>query len=131
MLNSTARCDRRKAATSYTSWRRMCRSSARGCTVIPGAPAATQTRTASTTDRNVPPRELRSVATLLTLTLSLTKLHFHGVRNLVRPAVNLLLVLAFNHHAEQRLGARIPDEQAALPVQALFHAIHHLSDRRY
>ena len=39
---------------------------------MPGAPASTQTRTASSTLGTVPPRELRSVATLLTLTESLS-----------------------------------------------------------
>ena len=51
--------------------RRACgcaRSSARGCTVMPGAPAARHVSTASITLGIAPPRELRSVATLLTLT---------------------------------------------------------------
>jgi len=43
--------------------------SARGCTVIPPAPARTHACTASTTLGDVPPRELRTVATLLTFTL--------------------------------------------------------------
>ena len=46
----------------------MCRASARGCTVIPGAPASMHVRTASMTDGSWPPRELRTVATLFTLT---------------------------------------------------------------
>ena len=41
------------------------------CTVMPGASASRQTRAASTTDGMAPPRLLRSVATLLTLTESL------------------------------------------------------------
>jgi hypothetical protein len=41
--------------------------------VIPGDPAATHTRVASTTLGTLPPRELRSVATLLTLTLNLAR----------------------------------------------------------
>ena len=49
----------------------MWRASARGCTVIPGAPASMHARTASITDGIRPPRELRTVATLLTLTDSL------------------------------------------------------------
>ena len=66
--------DRRRAAcaararSSRTSSGVMWRRSARGCTVMPGAPAATQTSTASSTLGSRPPRELRSVATLLTLT---------------------------------------------------------------
>jgi hypothetical protein len=46
----------------------MCRSSARGCTVIPGAPASRHVVTASVTLGTFPPRELRRVAILLTLT---------------------------------------------------------------
>ncbi len=45
------------------------RSSARGWIVIPGAPAATIVRTAAITLGTSPPRALRRVATLLTLTL--------------------------------------------------------------
>jgi len=50
----------------------VCLASARGCTVIPAAPAFSTTRTASITLGIWPPRELRSVATLLTLTESWT-----------------------------------------------------------
>ena len=57
---------------SSTSRIVMWRWSSRGWIVIPGAPAATQTSTASTTLGTSPPRALRTVATLLTLTLSLT-----------------------------------------------------------
>ena len=53
--------------SSGVMWRR----SARGCTVIPGAPAAMQTSTAASTLGVCPPRALRSVATLFTLTLNL------------------------------------------------------------
>src|SRR5712691_1638849 len=60
------------AAISWTSAVVMCRASARGCTVIPGDPASTQTCTASITEGVRPPRELRTVAILLTLTDSLT-----------------------------------------------------------
>src|SRR5687767_2847983 len=48
----------------------MCRASGRGCTVIPCAPASRHVSAACTTSGSVPPRELRSTATLLTLTLS-------------------------------------------------------------
>jgi hypothetical protein len=41
--------------------------------VIPGAPASIHVRTASMTDGIDPPRELRTVAILLTLTDNLTK----------------------------------------------------------
>jgi hypothetical protein len=53
----------------------ICLPSVRGCTVIPVAPAATQTSTASTTEGTRPPREFRIVAILLTLTDSLTTSH--------------------------------------------------------
>ena len=46
----------------------MCRSSARGCTVMPGAPASSTPAPPRARTATLPPRELRSVATLLTLT---------------------------------------------------------------
>src|SRR5690349_1519422 len=133
----------------------MWRSSARGCTVMPVAPASRQTRTASITDGTDPPRELRSVAILLTLTESLGMRRISrigksgnlailrrrsdsqaagpwisqfphlwssklpevlpdGIGDLVRPALNLLLILAFEHHAEQRLGSRVAHQQPPL-----------------
>src|SRR5580765_4764806 len=52
--------------SSGVIWRR----SARGCTVMPGAPAPMHVSTASTTLGSRPPRELRKVAILLTLTES-------------------------------------------------------------
>ena len=82
-------------------------------------PPFTHTRTASTTSGRCPPRELRSVATLLTLTLSFTGPHpwssqmlFDGVRDLGRPALNLLLVLALEHHAQT--AARCPSSARAV-----------------
>ncbi len=73
MLNSTRpRSGASSRAISRTSAAVMCRASARGWTVMPGAPAATQVRTASSTDGTRPPRELRTVAILLTLTDSFT-----------------------------------------------------------
>src|SRR6187402_454212 len=71
MLYSTFPFDRHGASTaaiSRTSLARMWRSSARGCTVIPGAPASRHVTTAAVTLGTRPPREFRSVATLLTLT---------------------------------------------------------------
>src|SRR5216117_3855316 len=74
MLNSMCPfIGRRYVATTCTSAAVMCRASARGCTVIPGAPDSTQILTASSTDGTDPPRELRTVATLLTLTESFAK----------------------------------------------------------
>ena len=64
----TARRRAMSAATCDTSNDRICRSSSRGCTVMPGAPASRQISTARGTLGTLPPRELRSVAILLTLT---------------------------------------------------------------
>src|SRR5579872_18779 len=73
MLYSTrSRKGRSAAAISRTSWGVTWRRSARGCTVMPGAPAARHVRTASITLGTFPPREFRSVATLFTLTLKRT-----------------------------------------------------------
>ncbi len=86
---------------------------------MPGAPAATHTRTASSTSGSLPPLELRSVATLLTLTDSF----IDGIGNLVGPVRSISLqVLPFQHHAEERLRARIADEQPAVAAQPLFDA---------
>src|SRR5690606_30148727 len=68
MLNSTPRSWHSFAKAS-TSSARMWRASGRGCTVMPWAPASRQARAARTTSGALPPRELRSTATLLTLTL--------------------------------------------------------------
>jgi hypothetical protein len=73
-LDGTAaapRCAASHAAMSVTSVRRMCRSSARGCTVMPGAPAATPLDRAHDAWQRAAAR-LRSVATLLMLTESAT-----------------------------------------------------------
>src|SRR6476661_9562952 len=48
----------------------MCRSSGRGCTVIPSAPKRCASTAAFTTSGLLPPRLLRSVASLLILTES-------------------------------------------------------------
>src|SRR6478672_8804839 len=53
-----------------TSSARTWRASGRGCTVMPCAPASRQVRAARTMSGAWPPRELRSTAILLTLTLS-------------------------------------------------------------
>ena len=58
-------------AISLTSAGTMCLKSARGCTVIPDAPAERHASTASITDGASSPLEFRTVATLLTLTESL------------------------------------------------------------
>src|SRR5688572_22828793 len=79
----------------------MWRPSARGCTVMPGAPAAMHVDTAFNSSGSLPPRELRSVATLLTLTDSL----IDRIDNLMGPQIDLLQVLPFEHHTHQRLRA--------------------------
>ena len=71
---------------------------------MPGAPASMHVRTASITDGMRPPRELRTVATLLTLTDSLGKVFLHDAGDLVRPLLDLRVVFALEHDAEQRLG---------------------------
>src|SRR5690349_383442 len=58
-----------------TSSTRMCRWSGRGCTVMPAQPASTATRAATTGSGHACPRELRSTATLLTLTLRAVTRH--------------------------------------------------------
>ena len=68
---------------------------------MPGAPAATHVATASSTSGSLPPLELRSVATLLTLTDSF----IDGIDNLMGPSIDLLQILPFEHHAEERLRA--------------------------
>src|SRR5712691_9411180 len=103
-------CPRSARAMSRTSPGVMWRRSARGCTVIPGAPAATQTSTASSTFGSRPPRELRSVATLFTLTLKRAAISpqpsvlssevlFDHIDDLLRPAADLVLPLPLEHHA--------------------------------
>src|SRR5262245_45419748 len=109
----------------------MCRSSARGCTVIPGDPASTQTSTASITLGMRPPRELRSVATLLTFTErrimkwafgypDSAEVFFHHVHDFLRPAADVVLILPFEHDAQQRLGARVAHEQPSAAGDARF-----------
>src|SRR6185503_5764573 len=108
----------------------MCRRSARGWTVIPGAPASTQTRTASRTSGEWPPREFLSVATLLTLTDNRAirgrgasaEMALHHVDDLLRPRADFVLVLAFEHHAQERLGAGVADEQTPVPGDARLDA---------
>ena len=122
MLNSirlpSAASSREIALTSAMV---MCRASARGCTVIPGTPAATHTRTASITLGSVPPRELRSVATLLTLTLSLacanqrsSEMLLDGAGDLCSPVLDFLLVPSLEHDPHERLGPGISHQQAAV-----------------
>src|SRR2546423_6898313 len=124
----------------------MCRASARGWTVIPGAPASTHIFTASSTEGTLPPRELRTVATLLTFTESFAtyivrhrapwesgvgSLHSHhqvpldGVRDLLGPRRDLALVLPLDHDAQQRFGSRVANQQPPLPRQPRLDGGHH------
>ena len=102
---------------------------------MPGAPAATQTRTASSTDGTLPPRELRTVATLLTLTerrIMRTRItptcFFHGIDDFLPPPADLGLVLPFEHDAQQRLGAGVAHEQPAVAGEPRLDRRH---DRRH
>ncbi len=96
---------------------------------MPGAPAATHVSTASSTLGTAPPRELRSVATLLTLTDSADHaLHlrraFARTRfgDLLGPRLDRRLILALDHDAQQRLGAGVAHEHAAAAVERGFDA---------
>src|SRR4029079_1755213 len=125
MLNSiSGLCCFSHPAISVTSAGRMCRPSARGCTVIPGAPAATAISTARSTLGSSPPRELRSVAILLTLTereimtrqrqVSLPQRSPDRVCDLFGPRLHGRLIASFDHDAQQRLGPGVTDEEATL-----------------
>src|SRR4051812_47265315 len=103
--------------------------------VMPVAPASRQTRMASMTEGTVPPREFRSVAILLTLTerraaMRSGQVLLDGVHDLARPGADVLLVLAFEHDAQQRLGPRVADQEAPFAREALLDARHHVGDRR-
>src|SRR6266851_4247278 len=102
---------------------------------MPGAPAARHTSTASTTLGTTPPRELRSVATLFTFTESRviharvlgapgtsSQMLPDHVHDLLCPAVNLVLALAFEHHAQERLRAGVAHQQPALSSDTRLHA---------
>src|SRR5436305_15212034 len=99
---------------------------------MPGTPAFTQTRTASITLGTFPPREFRSVATLLTLTESLimdrphassAQMHLQRLHDFCGHCLYFTAVLAFQHDAHQRLGAGEAHEQTAVPAQAVFHLL--------
>src|SRR5688572_23802405 len=87
---------------------------------MPGAPAAMHVETASRTSGSRPPLELRSVATLLTLTDSF----IDGIDNLMGPPIDLLQILAFEHDAQKRLRSRVPYEQPAIAGELFFHVLH-------
>ena len=97
---------------------------------MPGTPASRHTCTASSTLGADPPRELRSVATLLTLTdrrvmrsfrfqalgQGSAELALHDVDDFLRPGVYLGLTAAFQHDAQKRFGPGVPDENPSLSV---------------
>ena len=67
MLSSVVICGLIALTSAYL----MCRSSGLGCTVMPSAPNISQSAATLRTSGWLPPRALRSVATLLMLTLNL------------------------------------------------------------
>src|SRR5262245_57822297 len=89
---------------------------------MPGAPACRHVSTARVTLGSSPPRELRSVATLLTLT-DRRIMNWSPDRppdrhaSFFRPRLHGRLILALDHDAEQRLGARVAHEQPASAVE--------------
>src|SRR5690606_31572927 len=132
MLNSghrrsAPRRDSSRREISYTSPRRMWRSSARGWTVMLLAPAARHVSTARITEGSGAPRELRSVATLLTLTDSST-ISCHPSGEMFAddgldpsgPSVDDVLRGPFDHDAQQRLGPGIAHEHPPLSVERRF-----------
>ena len=44
----------------------------------------------------------------------LPEMFLHGAGDFGRPGLNLVLIPAFHHDPEQRLGAGVPDEEPAL-----------------
>src|SRR3954447_17810324 len=104
---------------------------------MPRAPAARQASTASRTRGSRPPREFRSVATLLTFTdrrmewrPGSAKFTLHYVGDLLRPGADFVLILAFDHHAKQRFGSRIAHEHTTVLGDAGFHELDGLGYRR-
>src|SRR6185503_5186238 len=99
---------------------------------MPGAPASTQTFTASSTDGTVPPREFLSVATLLTLTESLinsSRLRAQSfsrqaltdrVGDFLRPRGDLALILSLDHDAKQRFGSGITNQETTVAGESRF-----------
>src|SRR5688572_8276016 len=126
-------------AISPTSPAVICRASARGWTVMPCAPARRHSYTASSTDGTRPPREFRSVATLLTFTDSLITskpkfqspnpnlgfaiwslgfyVLFDGVHDFLAPLPDFPLVAPLQHHPKERLGSGIADQQPSVSRQ--------------
>ena len=70
----------------------MCRSSGRGCTVIPCAPKASQSFAVFNTLGILPPLALRSVAILLMFTLKFVIVLFYAVKmNFIFCSTNLVV----------------------------------------
>src|SRR5262245_57607111 len=106
---------------------------------MPWAPAARHTSTASSTRGTRPPRELRSVATLFTLTERriielengtgpedwLPEVLLRDVHDFLRPGANFRLSCSFEHHTEDRLGSGIANQQTSLSCHTLLDARNH------
>ena len=123
MLNSISRRrGARNAAIAVHVVAAMCRSSARGWTVMPGAPASTQTPDRVHHGRQRPAARVAQGRDLVDVDaeLRMRTVHYSEMQCLTlsaissRPALDLLLILAFDHHAQQRLGARVAHQQAPL-----------------
>jgi hypothetical protein len=52
-----------------------------------------------------------------------------GAHDLRRPRLNLLLILAFDHHPQERLGPGVPYQEPSFPVKPAFHTFHCRSNR--
>src|SRR5436853_318151 len=99
---------------------------------MPGTPAFTQTRTASITLGTFPPREFRSVATLLTLTESLimnrpdassAQMHLQGLHDFCGHCLYFTAAIA----GEQILREnQMPRLLAAEREMLLLHFLHHV-----
>src|SRR3990170_4942706 len=50
--------------------------------------------------------------------------------DLGRPPLDLLLIPALEHHAQQRLGSRVAHQQPPLAGELSLDALHHRRDRR-
>src|SRR5690606_57714 len=120
MLSSTGRsCAATSAASAVTSSWRIWRPSGRGCTVRPRQPCSRHTRAAASGSGSRPPREFRSTATLLRLTLSTA---------IVAPPPSGAAQLSLNPAgpaappaSAAALGMHLPDDR--LPVFARGHAV--------
>ena len=174
MLYSTVpRCGARNAAISRTSAGVMCRSSARGCTVMPGAPCVdhdphglehrrlvaaarvAQRGDLVDVDGEADHGELGAGAAAAGTVRGSRRegapalaIAYHpamraarraphgevgadGVGDLVGPGADLGLVAALEHDPQQRLGARVAHQQAAVAVETRLDVAHRGGHRRH